>query len=311
MDRIVDRKVVLVTRHTRLEELIGRFHTAAQAKFYVEHLGADFSDYEKEHATYVAAKQAMVDYLEIRGHYQVIDRSFLSNFLFAEEDIVIALGQDGLVANIMKYLKGQPLIGVNPDPYRYDGILLPFDTKDIPSIMSDVSRDIRPFKSITMAKASLSDGQTLYAVNDLFIGPKSHTSARYEVRLGKQREVQSSSGIIVSTGLGSTAWLKSIVTGAYRIAGGYAHADVPLKYNPMPWDAAYLQFAVREPFPSKTSQTTLVYGRVEKQTGFSLLSLMPENGVIFSDGIESDFLAFNSGTEAAIGVAERNGCLVI
>jgi hypothetical protein len=38
---------------------------------------------------------------------------------------------------------------------------------------------------------------------------------------------------------------------------------------------------------------------------------MPENGVIFSDGIESDFLEFNSGTEVVIAVAERQGRLIV
>ena len=38
---------------------------------------------------------------------------------------------------------------------------------------------------------------------------------------------------------------------------------------------------------------------------------MPENGVIFSDGIESDYLAFNAGMQATIGVAERAGRLVV
>ena len=37
---------------TRLEELIAKYHTLAQARFYVEHLGADFADYEREHETY-------------------------------------------------------------------------------------------------------------------------------------------------------------------------------------------------------------------------------------------------------------------
>ena len=50
------RKVVLVTRRTRLEDLIAKFLTADQARFYVEHLGADFSDYEREHAAYQAAR---------------------------------------------------------------------------------------------------------------------------------------------------------------------------------------------------------------------------------------------------------------
>ena len=40
-------KVVLVTRKTRLKELIYKYNTVEQAQFYMEHMGADFSDYLK------------------------------------------------------------------------------------------------------------------------------------------------------------------------------------------------------------------------------------------------------------------------
>jgi NAD kinase len=306
-----DRKVILVTRETRLEGLIARYHTAAQAKFYVEHLGADFSDYQREHDTYLAEKRRTIETLEQWGRYQIVDRSFLPNFIFGPADIVVALGQDGLVANIMKYLDGHPLIGVNPDSGRYDGVLLPFVPSDLVALLPDVAADKRSFKSITMAKAALTDGQALYAVNDLFIGARSHTSALYEIQTDTQHETQSSSGLIVSTGLGSTAWFKSIVTGSLAIAKAFGEQSETAGYSSWPWDAEVLQFAVREPFPSKTSQTKLVCGRLTRSEGLRLRSLMPENGVIFSDGIEADRLEFNSGTQAQITVAERRGKLVI
>ncbi len=311
MSIALERKIVLITRKTRLEDLIHRHHTAAQAKFYVEHLGADFGDYEREHEAYLAARAATLQVLERHGRYQVVDRSFLTNFLFAPDDIVLALGQDGLVANTMKYLDGQPLVGVNPEASRYDGVLLPFQPRDVALLLPDLIADRRPFKEVTMAKATLTDRQTLYAVNDLFIGPKSHTSARYEIRYGKQAEVQSSSGIIVSTGLGSTAWMRSVITGSNAIAGALWHRKVDLPYKPLTWDTDRLQFAVREPFPSKTSQTELTFGEIRRTDALLLRSLMPENGVIFSDGIESDYLEFNSGTEATIAIAEKRGKLVV
>ena len=172
-----------------------------------------------------------------------------------------------------------------------------------------------------MAKATLANGQVLYAVNDLFIGARTHTSAIYEIAAGEQREKQSSRGLIVSTGLGSTAWFKSIVTGSLAIAGALGgESDVgpqppqpysALPYSALPWDASELRFAVREPFPSRSSQVNLVYGRLTRTERLSVRSLMPENGVIFSDGIEADRLDFNSGTEAQIAVAEREGRLVV
>ena len=75
--------------------------------------------------------------------------------MFGPGDVVIALDQDGVVANTMKYLNGHPLIGVNPDVDRYDGVLLPFEPKDLSLILEDTVADKRPHKSVTMAMASL------------------------------------------------------------------------------------------------------------------------------------------------------------
>jgi NAD kinase len=306
-----ERKVVLVTRRTRLEDLIAKYLTAAQAKFYVEHLGADFSDYQREHDVYLAQSRKTVQTLEQWGRYQVIDRGFLPSFIFGPSDIVVALGQDGVVANTMKYLDGHPLIGLNPDKRRYDGILLPFVPDDLPALLGEVAADRRASRSVTMAKASLANGQVLHAVNDLFIGARTHTSAIYQIASGERHETQSSSGLIVATGLGSTAWFKSIVTGSLAIAGCFGGHSEGASYAPQPWDAAELRFAVREPFPSQSSQTSLVYGQVTRSETLRVRSLMPENGVIFSDGIEADRLEFNSGTEAEIAIAERQGRLIV
>jgi NAD kinase len=305
-----DRKVILVTRKTRLEELVNRHLTVSQAKFYIEHLGADFRDYETEQATYLGARRTVQEALERQCLVQVIDRSFLPTFLFGPHDIVVALGQDGLVANTMKYLDGQPLVGVNPDPRRYDGVLLPFTPEEVPLLLPQVIAGRRAVKAVTMAKAALSDSQVLYAVNDLFVGPKTHTSARYEIALRDVRETQSSSGIIVSTGLGSTAWMRSVLTGASMLMQGQSTQAKPAAFEAIPWDAPFLRFAVREPFPSVATQTNLVFGQADQRSPLLVRSLMAENGVIFSDGVESDFLEFTSGVTATISVAEKRGQLV-
>jgi NAD kinase len=305
-----DRKVIVVTRRTRLEELIARFHTRDQAKFYVEHLGSDFHDYEVEHQRYHAARRVVVETLEGAYRHQFVDRAYLSNFVFGPNEVVVALGQDGLVANTLKYLEGQPLIGVNPDPDRNDGVLLPFRATDLAAVLPDVLMDRQKTQAVTMAVARLADGQQLYAVNDLFIGPRSHTSLRYEISVHKRREIQSSSGLIVSTGLGSTGWMKSVVAGAAGIAAGLAGANPARPYHAMPWDTEQLVFAVREPFPSQTTNVSLVCGAIQRGEQLTVTSLTPNNGVVFSDGIEADYLAFGSGARAEIRIADRRGCLV-
>jgi len=116
MNRLTENKVVLVTRRTRLDDLVARFNTVSQAKFYVEHLGADFSDYLNEHEQYRASVSDAVSTLERVGRLHMLDRSFLPNFIFGNDDTVVVLGQDGLVANTVKYTTTQQVIGVNPDP---------------------------------------------------------------------------------------------------------------------------------------------------------------------------------------------------
>jgi hypothetical protein len=101
------------------------------------------------------------------------------------------------------------------------------------------------------------------------------------------------------------------VTGSVAIAAANARSVIQPAYEAMPWDAPFLRYAVREPSPSKSSQATLIFGRVDTTHPLKLKSLMPENGVIFSDGIEADYVTFNSGVSAEIGVAKRQGRIVV
>src|ERR1700710_3033339 len=111
-------KVVLVTRKTRLEELIERFNTQAQAKFYIEHAGGDFSAYVLEHDAYRKSFDTVRRTIETGLKIQVMDRALVPTYLFANTDVIVTLGQDGLVANTAKYVGGQPVLGVNPDRAR-------------------------------------------------------------------------------------------------------------------------------------------------------------------------------------------------
>ncbi|MEO5330529.1 MAG: hypothetical protein H7839_00785 [Magnetococcus sp. YQC-5] len=312
-----NKKIILVVRPTRLDELVARFNTMNQARFYVEHLGADFGDYLTEHQFYREAVSKIGEVLRQFGIMQCLDRRFLPNFIFGPDDGVVVLGQDGLVANTLKYLSGQRVVGVNPDPDRWDGVLLPFKVDDMARIMPEEVAKKRPVKEVCMAKARLNTGQNLLAVNDFFIGKKSHTSARYLLDTGNQQESHSSSGVIVSTGLGSTGWLKSIYAGwmaTTQLLLGENVAGLIKKHastGGFAWDSEQLHWFVREPFPSQTTGAELVMGRIEKGATLRLISQMPEDGVIFSDGIEADHIAFNSGTEAIVSLAENRGFLVV
>jgi NAD kinase len=305
-------KIVIVTRRTALEDLLERFHTKTQARFYIEHMGGSFEEYEAAHDVYEAAKQTLKNSLPKGVRSQWIDRSFVPTFLFGPSDLVVTLGQDGLVVNVAKYLADQPLLAFNPDPSRIDGVLLPFQLANAADALHKGIADQLPISTVTMARVTLNDGQTLHAVNDLFIGPRSHTSARYTIRYNGREELQSSSGIIVSTGAGSTGWLRAVLAGAagtvaHQLKGTAcakqaAHSREDYRFD---WELEELRFVVREPFITRVTGADLVAGTVKNGHSLELVSHMPTGGVIFSDGIEQDYLKFNSGATARIMVADR------
>jgi NAD kinase len=302
-------KIVLITRKTRLDELVERFNTQAQAKFYIEHAGGDFSAYVQEHDTYQRSLETVRRAVDIGLKIQLMDRRLAPTYMFSNADVIVTLGQDGLVANAAKYAGGQPILAVNPDPERFDGFLLPIQPVNLrPSLERTLASKSR-IRAVTMAEAKLKDGQRLLAFNDLFIGAASHVSARYRIRHGDRREDHSSSGIIVSTGAGSTGWLSSIfnqTAGVLAFLGGAAVAPIR-----MDWEEQRLLFVVREPFVSRHSQAHLVAGTILPNAPLALSSQMPAGGVIFSDGVEADRLDFNSGAIANIRIAPEKANLVV
>lgn len=314
----LDPRVVIVHRETRLDELKRRYNTLEQARFYVEHLGADFEDYVADDKSYKSSLTKVVQSYQQIAKVQLVDRSFLSNFIFTGDETIVVVGQDGLVANTLKYVRDTPVVGINPEPQRYDGVLLPFEANDVDRFAKETisnvdipsSRNGRDLKAVTLAKAELSNGQSIVGVNDIFIGPKQHSSARYELEWGNSSELQSSSGVIVSTGLGSTGWFKSLLSGARGIAGKLSKDRVKLQQG-FAWNSKHLYFCVREPFPSNITGTDLVFGKVSQRNPLKISSHMPENGVIFSDGILDDTIDFHSGLTAKIGMAEWQGKLVV
>lgn len=307
----IETATIIINR-TRLESLVHRFNTRAQARFYIEHSGGNFRDYELEHETFHHSLERVIESLRQELKIRVVERKYVPNFLFSEKDLVVVVGQDGLMANAAKYVKGLPILGVNPDTERYDGTLLPFNVNNFESGWRNVLGSQATFREVTLAEASTNDGQKLLAFNDFFIGPSSHTSARYMITHAGKSEEQSSSGIIVSTGAGSTGWLSSVLNMANGVTHTFGNSPNGSRLSfSLPWDTNRLAFVVREPFRSKHSGVDLSAGLIAQSEKLILESHMPSDGIIFSDGIEADFLKFNSGVKVEIGIAAQKARLIM
>jgi hypothetical protein len=250
-----------------------------------------------------------LDFSDFDLPVQTVDRDFLPNFLFGPRDIVVTVGQDGLVANTAKYAVGLPIVAVNPDPQRIDGVLLPFRTDQARAAVRSVLHGNAAYREVTLAEALLADGQRLLAFNELFIGSRTHVSARYRLSVAGKSEPQSSSGVLVCTGAGSTGWLSSIFNMAAGVAAVFG-AKPTAKTIRLNWEDPRLVYVVREPFVSKSSRAELVAGMLEPGGEIAIESDMPANGVIFSDGVEADALEFNAGAVARIKTAAGKARLV-
>lgn len=289
-------RVVILTRPTAKQSFVARYGSEGQTKFAMAQSvrgKADFARAEVEDTAQSRAvsriRQAMPSDVKLAE----IDRGMVAQFLFEPHDLVVVVGQDGLVANVGKYLEGQPVAGVNPDPETIDGALLAFNVDTFIARLTEVLNDRRPVREATLAEAQTSDRQVLRGLNDIFVGVQTHQSARYRIRFGTNEEVQSSSGLIVSTGTGSTGWLKSL--------RGEAAAFDPA--------ADELHFVVREAWPGRGFGATLTEGRVTRDQPLSIESRM--EGTIFADGIEADAIRFDAGMTATITPAQRRVRLVI
>lgn len=321
--------IALVTRQTRLRLLQNRWGTLGNVAFNImsnrraqaqaqdlevirqaeAEANAEFSDLQQEELGYQQVVKQLQSDLDFGMAVQLVDRSFLPNFDFSRFEVVVVVGQDGLVANAAKYVGRVPIVAVNPDPDRFDGVLLPFQVREARCAVERVLRGRFEEKGVTLAQVTLQDGQRLLAFNDLFVGASSHVSARYTLRLGTTVEAQSSSGMIISTGAGSTGWMSSVLNMARGVAQAMGR---PWNVRTvLDWEDRALLWAVREPFVSRTSQANLVFGRIESDTDMVIESNMSTGGVIFSDGVETDFLEFNNGSIANIGVAEQQARLVV
>src|SRR5215217_6309936 len=266
---------VLVERPSEYEELLARHATHEQVRFFLERRGRSLEEVLERHATLAATHRAVLGAVPPDWRVATVLRADLDRFLFEPGDVVLALGQDGLVANVAKYLDGQPVIGLNPDPGRVPGVLV----RHAPEAAADLLSDLARVEHHTMVRAALDDGQEVLALNEVFVGHASHESARYTIALGERSERQSSSGVIATTGTGATGWAASL-----------NRQLAPPLALPGPTDGE-LAFFVREAWPSAVTGTTLTAGRIAGGQRLRIVCELGEGGTVFGDGIEADHVA--------------------
>ncbi|MGC5341772.1 hypothetical protein [Streptomyces sp. DT171] len=286
-------RAVLVHRTTEYEELLARHGTHGQAAFFLGSRGRSIDEIAARHHRTRRALDEVAAAVPLQWRRSRVERTDLDRFLFAPEDVVVVVGQDGLVANAAKYLAGQPVVGIDTDPGRNPGVLVRHRTADAAALLRAAVSPRCVADRLTMVEAVADDTQRLLALNEICVGPPDHRTVRYRIGpddAGTAPEPQASSGVLIGTGTGATGWIRSLWR---ERSGGPA--------LPGPVDPRLLWF-VREAWPSPTTGTSLVAG--ELTTGQHLrITVESDRVVAFGDGMESDALELTWGQSVRLGIA--------
>lgn len=290
-------RAVVVHRTTEYDELVARHGTRQQAAFFLETRGRGLEEVVARDLALREARQTVTASVPTDWRRAEVERADLARFVFGPEDVVVVVGQDGLVANVAKYLQGQPVVGIDPEPGRNAGILVTHPPDATPALLRAAlaGQDVG---ERTMVEATTDAGESLRALNEVYVGHASHQSSRYRLRLpGGDEERQSSSGVLVGTGTGCTGWLRSAWLERRSTLG-----------LPHPADTTLAWF-VREAWPSPTTGTTLTEGALGAGQAFTVFA-ESDRLVCFGDGIEDDALTLSWGQRLTITTSAQRLRLV-
>lgn len=294
-------RAVLVHRTTEYEELVARHGTHGQAAFFLASRGRDLEEVAERHRRTRRASAEVTAAIPSTWRQTRVERGGLDRFLFGPEDVVVVVGQDGLVANVAKYLAGQPVVGIDTDPGRNPGVLVRHRPQDVGELLPLVLGGGAGVSELTMVEVVADDTQRLVALNEIYLGAAGHQTVRYRLGLegdGGVAEAQASSGVLVGTGTGATGWIRSV----WQERGG---DGLEL---PDPSERRLLWF-VREAWPSPATGTSLVAGELSAARRLTL-TVESERLIAFGDGIESDAVELTWGQRVTVGVCEERLRLV-
>ncbi|MBU3941485.1 MAG: NAD(+)/NADH kinase [Nanoarchaeota archaeon] len=196
--------------------------------------------------------------------FKCIERSGLKKTIFRNKNLIIAVGGDGTFLRASHFIKDELLLGVNSNPDRKEGFFMSSCKNDFDKKFEIFLKNKFYIEKLTRIKSKINKKEVCIALNEVFIGNKvPYKTSHYKLFFNHKTEEQKSSGVLVGTGSGSNAWLKS--------AGVKPFSSSKKFY-----------FIVREPYTGKLTKPLLTQGFIGNNKFLKIKSEM-DNGIVAVD----------------------------
>lgn len=204
-----------------------------------------------------------------------------------KSDLIITFGGDGTFIKAANLIEDAFILGVNSAPETSEGALTSIIQGEFLDMLPALASKTYPILKRQRAIVIL-NGRVLeeHALNEVYVGTLSQFhSSHYKLTFKDHTEEHRSSGVIVSTGTGSSAWFHS--------AGGHIFHPSEEK----------LSFIVREPyFGNRVFKPTLLKGNIEKHESLRIEAHRDSGGII---SINEALYPFNRGDVVEISLSPK------
>jgi NAD kinase len=255
-------KVLLSTKKTALE------HFKEQSDTYERELPAvEVEELRKNHAEHYASLNKIRDVL---AKYNIqFDRTYMPYSEYEDfkgKDLIISVGGDGTVLNTSHYTLDETPVLIVKSTKGSTGELCEIDADNFENALEKILTGNFKIEKWTRAEGCFGK-RKIFALNEIYVGTRFNPSmARYELAHKDKSELQMSSGVVVTTGTGSTGW----------------YANIPVIGKAFPKDAKELRFCVREPKVAATY--AMLHGVLLPGEILRIRSKMNIDGCISFDG---------------------------
>ncbi len=218
-------------------------------------------------------------------NFKCIERSKLSKNIFKKKHLIIVVGGDGTFLRTAHLVKNELVLGVNSDPKTKEGFFMGSCKDDFDKKVEIFLENRFYVEKLTRLKSKINKKELCLALNEVFIGNKiPYKTSHYKIFLNNKIEEQKSSGVLIGTGSGSNAWLKSVGVKPFSSCSKKSY------------------FIVREPYKGKLTRPLLTKGFISHNQILKIKSEM-NNGIVALDSNKE--YRFNKGSVIEITLSKN------